>query len=338
MVLHNFSIFRIWNTDETGIPIVLPHPKVVATKGLKQVQQTFSHERGVNTTVLAFISAGGMHIPPVFIFPRKRFVYDTSRPCWMHRPCSSFGFVNADTFLESLKHFVTCKGCNKQAPHLLLLDNHSSHPDLKVINFARDNGIVMLTFPPHCSHKLQPIDLSVYGPFKGALRTAFNDWQDLNSGGQILIHLIAELSRKPYECSFSTANIISSFSKSGLFPFNRDIFSDEDFLPSPTTDRPQGIVCFISYKSSSLYILFLFLFLLKFPPAPSLQHRSPRTLLQLRLAPSLQHRSPRTWLQLRLTRRFNISRRGPCYNYCQCRCFKNGRKSKHFCVTKGRHI
>jgi hypothetical protein len=73
------------------------------------------------------------------------------------------GWINADTFLESLKHFFTCTGCNKQAPHLLLLDNHSSHLDLKVINFASDNQIVMLTFPPQCSHKLQPLDVSVNG-------------------------------------------------------------------------------------------------------------------------------------------------------------------------------
>ncbi len=150
------------------------------------------------------------------------------------------GWINADTFLKSLKHFVTCTGCNKQSPHLLLLDNHSSHLDMKVIN-ARDNGIVMLTFASHCSHKLQPLDVSVYEPFKGALRTAFNDWQDLNPGGRISIHQIAELSRKPYERSFSTANIISGFSKSGIFPFDRDIFSDKDFFPSFTTDRPQGI-------------------------------------------------------------------------------------------------
>ena len=98
----------------------------------------------------------------------------------------------------------------------------------------------MLTFPPHCSHKLQPLDVSVFGPFKKALRTAFNDWLSLNPGSRISIHQIAELCRKPYERAFNATNITSGFQKTGIFPFDREIFSDIDFLPSFTTDRPQG--------------------------------------------------------------------------------------------------
>jgi hypothetical protein len=74
-------------------------------------------------------------------------------------------------------------------------DNHSSHLDLKVINFARDNGIILLTFPTHSSHTHQPLDVSDYGQFKDALRKAFNDWQDLNPGGRLLSHQNAELSQ-----------------------------------------------------------------------------------------------------------------------------------------------
>lgn len=37
-----------------------------------QVQQTVSAERGENVTMLAFTSADGKSIPPVFIFPRKK--------------------------------------------------------------------------------------------------------------------------------------------------------------------------------------------------------------------------------------------------------------------------
>ena len=117
--------------------------------------------------------------------------------------------MNVNTFLEGHKLFIACTGCSKNAPHLLLLDNHSSHLVLNVINFAKANGIVMLTFPPHCSQKLQPFDVSVFGPFKAALRNSFNDWQDLNPGGRISIHQIAELSRKLFDRSFTTQNIIS---------------------------------------------------------------------------------------------------------------------------------
>jgi hypothetical protein len=32
------------------------------------------------------------------------------------------------------------------------MDNHQSHTDYKVVKFAKDNGIALLTFPPHCSY------------------------------------------------------------------------------------------------------------------------------------------------------------------------------------------
>ena len=59
----------IWNVDETGIPTVLPPPKVLAPTGQKQVDQTVSAERGQNVTTVSFASAAGATIPQVFIFP-----------------------------------------------------------------------------------------------------------------------------------------------------------------------------------------------------------------------------------------------------------------------------
>jgi hypothetical protein len=75
------------------------------------------------------------------------------------------------------------------------MDNHSIHLDLKVINFARDNGIMFLTFATHFSHKHQPLNVSDFGQFKVTLRTAFNDWQDMNPGGRLLSNQNAELSQ-----------------------------------------------------------------------------------------------------------------------------------------------
>lgn len=105
-----------------------------------------------------------------------------------------------------------------------------------MINYARDHGIVMLTFPPHCSHRLQSLFVGVFGPFKSALKTSFNDWLQVNPGDRISIHEVAGLSRNPYQRAFSSVNIIGGFQKSGIVPFDRNIFTDEDFFPSYTTD------------------------------------------------------------------------------------------------------
>ncbi|KZS01553.1 Uncharacterized protein APZ42_001751, partial [Daphnia magna] len=69
---HKFKPHQIWNGDETITPTVVQPPKVIACNGTKQVQQTVSAERGTNVTMLAFISASGTTVPPVFVFPRKK--------------------------------------------------------------------------------------------------------------------------------------------------------------------------------------------------------------------------------------------------------------------------
>ncbi|KAJ8937508.1 hypothetical protein NQ314_011822 [Rhamnusium bicolor] len=68
------------------------------------------------------------------------------------------------------------QNCSTEDPILLIIDNHETHASLATINFCRDNGITMVSFPPHTSHHLQPLDVSVFGPFKTYCNVSFNDW------------------------------------------------------------------------------------------------------------------------------------------------------------------
>jgi len=49
---------------------------------------------------------------------------------------------------------------------ILILDGHGSHKTLAAIEYARDHGIVMISLPPHTTHELQPLDLTLFGPLK----------------------------------------------------------------------------------------------------------------------------------------------------------------------------
>jgi hypothetical protein len=64
----------------------------------------------------------------------------------------------------------------KEDPALLILDNYESHLSVTAINVAKENGIVMLTLPPHTSHTLQPLDRTVFGPYKAYYNACLNDW------------------------------------------------------------------------------------------------------------------------------------------------------------------
>jgi len=57
----------------------------------------------------------------------------------------------------------------------VILDNHESHCSLHAV-FARQNGIVMDTFPPHCAHRQQPLDVAIMGTFKAKYTVTENEW------------------------------------------------------------------------------------------------------------------------------------------------------------------
>ena len=147
MKRQHFHPEDIWNVDETGATSVMKPTKVVAKKGDKQV---------------------GNATPPMFIFPRENFfdhmIQDGPPGCI--GTANGSGWMTKEDFLEFMKHFKKHAMPSKSNPKLLLLDNHESHLSIAVLNFTKDNGITMLSFPPHTSHKLQPLDRSVYGPFK----------------------------------------------------------------------------------------------------------------------------------------------------------------------------
>ncbi|KAI4809047.1 hypothetical protein KUCAC02_017962 [Chaenocephalus aceratus] len=68
--------------------------------------------------------------------------------------CTKSGWMNEDAFLIFLKHFIRHTNCSTDHPVLLILDNHESHISLKSVTIAKENGVIMLTLPPHtaCNH------------------------------------------------------------------------------------------------------------------------------------------------------------------------------------------
>jgi hypothetical protein len=69
-------------------------------------------------------------------------------------------------FLKVLQHIKQNICCSKEETFLVLLDNHENHCKLDAILYCRQNGVVICTFPPHFTHRLQPLDVVVMGPFK----------------------------------------------------------------------------------------------------------------------------------------------------------------------------
>ena len=229
---------QIFNLDETGITNVSVCSKVIAPTGRKQVGMITAAERGLLVTVLGIISADGNTIPPVMVFllkkvPPTRLIQGAPPGTLGVNSATGSGWMTAEIFVDKvLPHVVKHTSATKNNPILVLLDNHASHISLDTITFCRANGVHLLTFPPHCSHKMQPLDVSVYGPMKAAYKRAMHDWQTMNPGTRITLYDMGAIFGRAFDLSFTRKNIINGFRATGICPVNTDIFNDEDFLPA----------------------------------------------------------------------------------------------------------
>ncbi|KAJ4440373.1 hypothetical protein ANN_08514 [Periplaneta americana] len=105
------------------------------------------------------------YVPPALIFPRKRYkpeFCDRTPPDTLGMVSDS-GFINSELFMTWLEHFSKHVVPSQQEKKLLILDNHISHCSLAAIEYCREKGIILLSLPPHASHKLQPLDVPFFG-------------------------------------------------------------------------------------------------------------------------------------------------------------------------------
>lgn len=231
MSKYNFQPDRIYNFDETGKNIVHKPKLIIAKKGMKRVGAATSGERGKNHTVACAVSAAGHYIPPMIIFPRVRMSANLmiNGPPGAIYKASKSGWVTEQLYVEWLVHFKDKTNASIENPVLLILDNHSTHCSVEAYDYCIANGIEVVSLPPHTSHRLQPLDLTIFGP----LNTAFDDACDaqMKENGYLAItsEQLPSLLKIAWNKICSTEKAVSGFESAGIYPYNPNIFADEDF-------------------------------------------------------------------------------------------------------------
>lgn len=78
----------------------------------------------------------------------------------------------------------------------------------------------------------------MFGPFREHYKRAIDSWLAANPSKTCSLYEVAELSGRAFSLAFTPRNIQSGFARCGVYPFNRDIFTDDDLIGSYVTDRP----------------------------------------------------------------------------------------------------
>ena len=113
-------------------------------------------------SLLACISADGKSLPPALIYKGKShdlqdsWVEDLQEEDEVYFAASKNGWSCDNLGLQWLErifhHHTKDKSGNRR--QLLIVDGHSSHVNMKFINFADENRILILILPPHSTHRL----------------------------------------------------------------------------------------------------------------------------------------------------------------------------------------
>ena len=102
------------------------------------------------------------------------------------------------------------------------------------------------------SHKLKLLDLGVFGAVKRFYTSFCDEWHLSHSGETLSLYYVAELSSKAFVKSCTLENITSSLRRTGIFLFDSDIFTKDEFLPSTVTDQVENFYSDAKTSASSL--------------------------------------------------------------------------------------
>ena len=139
-------------------------------------------------------------------------------------------FIGAEWFEKSFIPQATAR--NKSGkPILLVLDGHGSHESSEIIRLAEIHNIIILCLPPHTTHKLQPLDVGVFGPFQRSWLDRCDAIVELTGSEMPKEDFIKEYMQVREEY-FRPSTVMSAFKKSGAWPIDRTVFTDDDFATS----------------------------------------------------------------------------------------------------------
>ncbi|KAH9291752.1 hypothetical protein KI387_043059, partial [Taxus chinensis] len=229
--INSYGAGKIWNCDETGIQAGRNcGMRVLATKGCRNVPKIIPRSREW-MTILCCVNAAGQCIPNFYLFKGQKVSQNYIKGCEPGACMAAHpsAWMTRELFISWLYHFSKSVpgGVCPENRHLLIFDGHGSHVALSTIEEARRLGIDLLTLPAHTTHRLQPLDVSVFGPFKAYFRSERMQWMCNNKYQEVKRSDLAEIGSRALAKALTPANIRAGFRRTGIWPLDPNALQND---------------------------------------------------------------------------------------------------------------
>ena len=225
-----------YNMDEKGFLIGhLQKVKRIFPKALVRTQKLLgSGQDGARNwiTLVATICADGSSLPPALIYKAvSGDLQDTwlqdykpdEHPCWF--ASSPNGWTSDELGLSWLKSLFDPQTSDKAKRdwRLLILDGHGSHCTLDFLEWCHKRRILVAIYPPHSTHRLQPLDVSLFRP----LATYYSQALDAHTRQSLGLSSVSKrdffaIFYPAFDKAFTAENIRSRWRKTGIEPWDPD--------------------------------------------------------------------------------------------------------------------
>ena len=186
-------------------------------------------------TVVECTCADSSMLPPLVIYKGKGLYcgwfteVDDQNAKFAH---SDKGYMTDKLAIEWLQAFdMATKERAQCQPRFLLMDGHRTHYSLKMIRYAVENNIIMISYPRHSTHLLQPLDVCLFSPLQRAYSKAVAEHLKKTRTGvtrPLFWGFFARARREAY----TVQNIKAAWRKAGVVPYNPDNVLNQ--LPATT--------------------------------------------------------------------------------------------------------
>ncbi|RHY25875.1 hypothetical protein DYB32_008720 [Aphanomyces invadans] len=238
----NMDPKRVFNMDETSFS-PSTYPSVVVTH--QATKHVFVTEPTVSShvTIVACVGADGTKIPPLFVLPGDRVstsVCDNLSIPGAAVTTSMKGWTNSFICRKWLTMLSDAVPSSVARPILLIVDGCSSHYSDYIVEECKRLQILLQFLPANSTHLFQPLDVSVFRPFKAAIRAQIADgmWKDI--GSNITKQKAISVACEVWANATKATTITNGFAATGLCPPSLEamMFRLSLFRPEPSQLDP----------------------------------------------------------------------------------------------------